>query len=160
GGLAAWQAEGLALTDRPSVVRAPGTLLASVRRELVVDAAFVAAHVGDPSIHLVDARAADRFAGENETVDPVAGHIPGARNRPFKENFGADSRFKNADEIRRRFETIGEPHAVVHQCGSGVSAAANALAMEVAGLRGSRVYAGSWSEWIADPNRPFATGAQ
>jgi thiosulfate/3-mercaptopyruvate sulfurtransferase len=110
-------------------------------------------------MQLLDARAEDRFAGQNETVDPVAGHIPGARNRWFKLNFNADGTFKSPEVLRREFAAQGlDPQRVVHQCGSGVSAAANELAMVYAGLEGSRLYGGSWSEWIADPAHPIATG--
>ena len=159
GGIGAWTAAGLPVTASPSAPRSPGTLQAAPHGDLVVDASYVLAHLGDGSTTIVDARGADRFAGQNETLDPVAGHIPGARNRPFKANFGDDLRFKPADELRAGFSAFGSPTSVIHQCGSGVSAAANLLAMELAGLSGARVYAGSWSEWIADPSRPVETGA-
>jgi thiosulfate/3-mercaptopyruvate sulfurtransferase len=110
---------------------------------------------------LIDARANDRFRGQNETIDPVAGHIPGARNRVFRDNLDAKGFFKPAAELRADFEKVLEgnaPGKVVHQCGSGVTACHNLLAMEIAGLGGSRLYSGSWSEWIADPSRPVATG--
>jgi thiosulfate/3-mercaptopyruvate sulfurtransferase len=154
GGFAAWTAAGHPVTTQLPHRRERGSLTLRLRPELVVDAAFVHMHINDPSICIVDARAADRFAGFNETMDPVAGHIPGARNRPFKENFAADLRWKSPESLREAFAEFGSPERVVHQCGSGVSAAANHLAMEHAGLRGSRVYAGSWSEWISDPARP------
>ena len=112
---------------------------------------------------LLDARAAARFRGEMEPIDPVAGHIPGAVNLPTEGNLTADGRFLPRAELRARFAaTLGErsPTTVVHSCGSGVTACHNLLAMEVAGLRGSRLYAGSWSEWIRDPGRPMATGAE
>jgi len=118
----------------------------------------VLAHLGDRGVQIVDARAADRFAGQNETIDPVAGHIPGARNLPFKSIFSSDGRFKSPAELTALFAQHGPPERIVHQCGSGVSSAANMLAMEIAGLRGGRIYAGSWSEWIADPDRPITTG--
>jgi thiosulfate/3-mercaptopyruvate sulfurtransferase len=108
---------------------------------------------------LLDARAEARFAGQNETIDPVAGHIPGAHNRWFKRNFNDDGTFKTPEALRAEFAAAGvDPARVVHNCGSGVSAAANYLAMAVAGASGSRIYGGSWSEWIADPSRPIATG--
>ncbi len=159
GGLAAWDAAGLPTTAAAPAPRAPGDLRVALRSQLIVDADYVLAHLRDDAMRLLDARGADRFAGENETIDPVAGHIPGARNRPFKTNFSADARFKPADELRAAFGAYGDPAAIVHQCGSGVSAAANLLAMERAGLTGSRVYAGSWSEWVADPSHPVETGA-
>lgn len=110
---------------------------------------------------LLDARAATRFRGDEEPVDPVAGHVPGAVNMPYGENVAGDGRFKSPAELRRRFE-----HALagvradqaICMCGSGVTACHNLLAMEVAGLKGARLYAGSWSEWIRDPTRPVARG--
>jgi len=108
---------------------------------------------------VVDARAEDRFRGENETLDPIGGHIPGALNRFFKHNLSA-GQFKSPDALRAEFETLlGNTSAssVIHQCGSGVTACHNLLAMEVAGLPGSHLYVGSWSEWCADPKRPVAT---
>jgi thiosulfate/3-mercaptopyruvate sulfurtransferase len=109
---------------------------------------------------IVDARSAERFRGEVEPLDPVAGHIPGARNRFHKDNLAADGRFRPVAELRAAFERL-QPDAarVVHQCGSGVTACHNLLAMEHAGLEGSALYPGSWSEWCAEPSRPVATGA-
>ena len=106
---------------------------------------------------LLDARAAPRYRGEVEPIDPVAGHVPGARNRPFSENLGADGKFKAAALLREEFSKLiapNYPRDVVHMCGSGVTACHNLLAMEHAGLAGSRLYAPSWSGWIADPTRP------
>lgn len=157
GGITRWIADGNRLATEPPQGRR-GSLEAHVRDELVVDASYVLEHLHDERTRIVDARGADRFAGHNETVDPVAGHIPGARNRPFKENFTADGRFKSAAELRTGFAPLGDGRAIVHQCGSGVSGAVNLLSMEIAGIAGSRLYAGSWSEWIADPSRPIATG--
>lgn len=113
------------------------------------------------SIRLVDARAAERYRGEVEPLDARAGHIPGALNRFFQHNLASDGRFKPAQELRREFTALlgaGTGAAVVHQCGSGVSACHNLLAMEVAGLTGSALYPGSWSEWSSDPARPAALG--
>ncbi len=157
GGFAAWTAAGYDVTAAPSAARGVGNVRVKLNDRLVVDAAYVRDHLSHTGMQLVDARGADRFRGENETIDPVAGHIPGARNRPFRENFAPDARFRSSDELRRAFAVFGEPANIVHQCGSGVSAAANLLAMEIAGLQGSRVYAGSWSEWVADPSRPVTT---
>lgn len=109
---------------------------------------------------LIDARSNDRYHGKNETIDPVAGHIPGARNRFFKDNLDSEGLFKPAARLREELLAVigtARPGQVVHQCGSGVSACHNLLAMEVAGLHGSRLYPGSWSEWIADPSRPVVT---
>lgn len=157
GGLPAWQAAGGTLT---SVVP---TLLprAFVTRpqDLSVNADYVLERLETPHMRLVDARGADRFRGENETIDPVAGHIPGAVNRCFKDNLLPDGRFKPAARLRAEWLAVlagSPPDLVVHQCGSGVSACLNMVAMEVAGLPGSRLYAGSWSEWCADPGRPVA----
>ena len=108
---------------------------------------------------VLDARTNDRFHGENETLDPIGGHIPGAMNRFFKENLSATA-FKAPEQLFKEFvDQLGskKPSEVIHQCGSGVTACHNLLAMELAGLRGSRLYAGSWSEWCADPKRPVAT---
>jgi thiosulfate/3-mercaptopyruvate sulfurtransferase len=114
-------------------------------------------------VRVLDARSPDRFRGENETLDPVGGHIPGAANRFFKDNLGADGRWRPAAELRAAFEALGITAAnastVVNQCGSGVTACHNLLAMTQAGLVGSALYPGSWSEWCADPTRPVATGS-
>ncbi|HEV7178982.1 MAG TPA: sulfurtransferase [Candidatus Baltobacteraceae bacterium] len=158
GGVNAWQEAGYELTGAATLSLSVGDLRVRLHPELLVDANYVVAHLDDDAARVVDARGADRFAGQNETIDPVAGHIPGARNRPFKENFNADLRFRTGSELQNRFQSLGPAQTVVHQCGSGVSAAANMLAMEIAGLRGSRLYAGSWSEWISDPSRPVITG--
>ena len=114
------------------------------------------------SLLLVDARGGERFRGEVEPLDPVAGHIPGAINRPYTQNFNADGTYKPAGELRAQFDTLlaGRPiEEVVHYCGSGVSACHNVLAMEHAGFGRTRLYPGSWSEWCADPARPIARGA-
>lgn len=127
----------------------------------VVTADKVQQGLADSSILLVDARTPERYAGESEPIDPVAGHIPGAVNRPFGVNLGEDGRFLPAEVLRAQFEALLDgrsPSSVVHMCGSGVTACHNLLAMERAGLAGSKLYAGSWSEWIRDPRRPVATG--
>ena len=109
---------------------------------------------------LLDARAAERYKGEVEPIDSVGGHIPGAKNRWFKENFEDDGRLKSPERLREEFARAGfDPKRTIHQCGSGVSSAVNYLAMVHAGLDGSRIYNGSWSEWVADPSRPVARGA-
>src|SRR5476649_2152127 len=113
----------------------------------------------NPQCFLLDARAAPRFRGEVEPIDPVAGHVPGARNRPFPENLAVDGRFKPAANLRAEFQALLGTHApgdVINMCGSGVTACHNLLAMEYAGFRGARVYAPSWSGWIADSARPVA----
>jgi thiosulfate/3-mercaptopyruvate sulfurtransferase len=159
GGYAAWQTRGYPVSAAPASSEREGNVRVRLRPELVVDAEYVRSRLGGSEMHLLDARAADRFAGENETIDPVAGHIPGATNYWFKNNFNEDGTFKSAERLRAAFSNL-DPKRVVHQCGSGVSSAANQLAMAIAGLEGSRIYGGSWSEWIGDPSRPIATGPQ
>ncbi|MBV8626280.1 MAG: sulfurtransferase, partial [Paraburkholderia sp.] len=160
GGLKAWEAAGFPLVrDVPTPAR--GTFKASAPLQVTVDAQAIVRNLATHELTVVDARAADRYRGENETIDPVGGHIPGALNRFFKDNLGADGRFKPAHSLREEFTALlpnTAPDRVVLQCGSGVTACHNVLAMEVAGLHGAALYAGSWSEWIADPSRPVATG--
>jgi thiosulfate/3-mercaptopyruvate sulfurtransferase len=163
GGFAAWQQAGLPI-DATAGSRAPRTFVPRPTRDQVVNAAELERLLSDGALAsgqslLVDARAADRFAGENETIDPVAGHIPGAHNHPFTRNVDAQGRFLPASELRERWEaTLGGHPAqhVIAMCGSGVTACHNLLALEIAGLSGSRLYAGSWSEWIREPRRPVA----
>ncbi|KAB2899750.1 MAG: sulfurtransferase [Burkholderiaceae bacterium] len=161
GGLQAWAAAGLPVADGLEPARTPAkfTLHAPLRR--LVTAAEVLAALGQPGQTVVDARAAPRYRGEVEPLDPVAGHIPGALNRPFTENIAADGRFKPAALLRAEFDALLQGRTtgtVVHQCGSGVSAIPNLLAMEVAGLGPTGLFAGSWSEWCSDPARPVERG--
>jgi len=161
GGLQAWQAAGQKLETAAPPAAARGDFKAAAPLAVTVDAAHVLANMKTGERLVIDARSADRYRGENETIDPVAGHIPGARNRFFKDNLTADGRFKSAHALRDEFSAVigqKQPEHVVLQCGSGVTACHNALAMEVAGLHGAALYAGSWSEWCADPSRPVATG--
>lgn len=155
GGLQAWLAEGGALeADLPHPV--PVVFKADVR-DVMVTADYVQEFMATARMHLIDARSPDRFRGENETLDRVGGHIPGAVNRFFRDNLREDGRFKSAEELRAEWLAVldGQPvDRVVHQCGSGVSACHNLLAMEIAGLSGGKLYAGSWSEWCSDPARP------
>jgi thiosulfate/3-mercaptopyruvate sulfurtransferase len=156
GGLAAWQAAGLPVVAAPTA-RALRRFVGRPELSQVVSSAEVADGLERGDIVLVDARAADRFAGRNETVDPVAGHVPGARNHPFAQNLDAEGRFLAREELARRWRKTlsgASPAALVSMCGSGVTACHNLLAMELAGLAGARLYAGSWSEWIRDPARP------
>ncbi|MFC7297776.1 sulfurtransferase [Herminiimonas aquatilis] len=156
GGLQAWQASDMFLSTEPSP-RTLGTL--TVQPSLVTSVSADDLLKGlSASVHtIIDARAPDRFRGENETIDPVGGHIPGAKNRFFKENLQDDGRFKSADQLRSELsELIKNPETAVMQCGSGVTACHNLLALEVAGLTGSALYPGSWSEWCSDPARPVA----
>jgi len=158
GGMPAWQAAGESLSTGVPVkprgsfsVRAPFVPTVTVRE--VLD------NLASQQRIVIDARAADRYRGENETIDPVGGHIPGAKNRFFKDNLGADGRFKAAAQLREEFGAlIDDPARAIMQCGSGVTACHNLLALEVAGLPGAALYPGSWSEWVGDPARPVAKG--
>jgi thiosulfate/3-mercaptopyruvate sulfurtransferase len=159
GGIAAWRADGGAIESGAPTPRAAGaTPYPSLPQGMAtVDAATLQARLG--RVLLLDARPAERFRGDVEPLDPVAGHIPGATNRFFKDNLAADGRFKPAEVLRRSFEAYGgSPQETVQQCGSGVTACHNLLAMTHAGLPGSLLYPGSWSEWCADPARPVARG--
>lgn len=158
GGWKAWTG-----ADQPVTTKVPapasGKFIAKPRAA-GVDANYILSRLNSTQIAVLDARSNDRFHGKNETIDPVGGHIPGALNRFFKDNLDDQGYFKPAAQLRDEFrKVIGASPAerVVHQCGSGVSACHNLLAMEIAGLNGSRLYPGSWSEWIADPSRPIAT---
>jgi len=125
----------------------------------VVDAQGVLSNLAEPSFTVLDARAANRYRGETEPMDPVAGHIPGALNRPNTLNLQEDGRFRPVGELRQDFDTLLQgrsPNQIVHQCGSGITACHNLFAMELAGLTGSALYPGSWSEWCSDPARPVA----
>lgn len=158
GGFPLWQAEGRPV-DAVLPSRAPTRFAGSPDPRMVVDAATLLASLESPELCLIDARGPDRFRGENEAIDPVGGHIPGARNRFFKDNLEADGRFKPAALLRAEYLALmagAVPAQVVAQCGSGVSACLDLLAMEIAGLHGARLYAGSWSEWCSDPARPVA----
>jgi thiosulfate/3-mercaptopyruvate sulfurtransferase len=159
GGLQAWQALGMPLSSERST-KPRGNIEPHASRMRLVSVNDVLANLESPSSVVIDARAPDRFRGENETLDPVGGHIPGAKNRFFKDNLQPDGRFKPADQLRAEFGALVDaPQASIMQCGSGVTACHNLLAMEVAGLSGTALYAGSWSEWCADRARPVAIGA-
>ena len=166
GGLQAWQiggADGVAgaVASGPEAAKMPSKYAINHARQAYAATETVAKNLGRPIQTVIDARAAPRFRGEVEPLDPVAGHIPGALNRPFGQNIGADGKFKPAVLLKAEFETLlagRDPSTVVHHCGSGVSAVPNIIAMEVAGLGGGALYAGSWSEWCSDAARPFAKG--
>jgi thiosulfate/3-mercaptopyruvate sulfurtransferase len=141
--------------------RTPRVFTPHAHPERLVNAGEVFSNLHDPGMKLLDARARDRFRGENETLDAKAGHIPGAKSAPFGENLDAQGRFLSPGELQQRFQRlIGDTPAeqVVLYCGSGVTAAHNALAMVHAGMGQPRIYAGSWSDWITEPSRPVATG--
>lgn len=158
GGIAKWTAEGRPLTaDIPRAQ--PSRYDVRVRSGMALDVAAVARNLRKQV--LLDARAPARYRGEQEPIDPIAGRIPGALNRFNMDNVRGDGRFKSADELRADFERVlggRAPSEVVNYCGSGVAACHNLLAMEIAGLTGGKLYAGSWSEWIADPKRPREKG--
>ena len=162
GGLAAWQSQALPMTAAVPVrprgdVKERAPLVQTVSADDVL--ANVLANIGTEQLTVVDARAPDRFRGENETIDPVGGHIPGAKNRFFKDNLQPDGRFKDAGQLKADFAAlVADPAKAVMQCGSGVTACHNLLALEVAGMPGAALYPGSWSEWCFDPARPVARG--
>jgi len=157
GGLGKWLRD-----ERPQTAELPRIAPAAFApraRALAVDVDFVASHLRDPGMRLVDARSAERYRGEAEPIDPVAGHIPGAVNRFVRENLDEAGVFKRPERLREEWHALlaaVSPEHVVHACGSGVAACHNLLAMEIAGLTGSKLYPGSWSEWCADPARPMA----
>ena len=156
GGWRLWQKEGRLV--RAGVEKnPPGGFQPSPRPELLISAGQVEKLRLDPTYRVLDSRSVERFRGENETIDPVAGHIPGAVSAPFAVNLQPDGRFRSKESLRSRFKRVmGDVPAEkgIFYCGSGVTAAHNILALEYAGLGEARLYAGSWSEWITDPNRP------
>lgn len=160
GGLAAWLAAGGQTESGPgSTFEAAAEFPLSTPLVNSIDTAAIARRIGHPDLTIVDARASARFRGEVEPLDPVAGHIPGALNRPFADNFQPDGRFKPATVLQAEFKTLlagRDPTGVIHQCGSGVSAIPNLLAMELAGLGRGTLYPGSWSAWCNTPGTPRA----
>jgi thiosulfate/3-mercaptopyruvate sulfurtransferase len=161
GGLPKWITDGNPLSVEMPTPRPTGGVIALPDATMVRSAADVLAGTENANRCIVDARAPERFRGEVEPIDLVAGHIPTALNRFFKSNLQADLTMRAPAELRREFEALlggWRPDQVVHQCGSGMTACVNMLAMEHAGLGGSALYVGSWSEWIADPARPIARG--
>jgi len=165
GGFKAWTAHGGALQsgedDAEAAEKNTRQFTPRIDAGSVVSTAELERALRDPKAVLVDARSQERYAGAVEPIDPVAGHIPGAVNHPFTANLGADGRFLPAAELERRWQERlpgGDPKNLVAMCGSGVTACHNLLSLEVAGLAGGKLYAGSWSEWIRDPRRPIARG--
>lgn len=165
GGMAAWKQAGLPLESaeipEPARLAASAMGVAGEPSSPVITMAQVRANIEKPGFLVVDARGAERYRGEVEPMDAVAGHIPGALNRPFPANMGPDGRFKSPDVLRREWLELlngREPHDVVHHCGSGVTGCHNVLAMEHAGLSGSRIYSGSWSEWCTHSENPMVVG--
>jgi thiosulfate/3-mercaptopyruvate sulfurtransferase len=163
GGMARWEAEGRALeAGAPPPPRPAEPFVAVPHPDMVVDADAVERLRTDPRALVIDSRAAERYEGKVEPVDPVAGHVPGAKSRPYATNVRAadDPRLLPPDALRDAFLRLGADRAesVVCYCGSGVNACQNLLALEVAGIPGARLYAGSWSDWCSVPGRPVATG--
>jgi thiosulfate/3-mercaptopyruvate sulfurtransferase len=161
GGFPAWRGEGRAVATEEPAPRA-GSFAAKPHLGWTVDTPFLERFHRDQGVMVVDARAPERYSGAQEPIDPVAGHVPGALNRFWKDNLAADGRFKPAAALRAEFEALlagASPAQSVHMCGSGVTACHNLFAMELAGLPGARLYPGSWSEWCADPARPVSKNA-
>ncbi|HZF25175.1 MAG TPA: sulfurtransferase [Steroidobacteraceae bacterium] len=162
GGLSAWLAGGFPLTSAEPRVT-PATFVPRVRNEQAITVDPLVPALADRSIVLVDARSADRFAGQNEVIDPIPGHVPGARNHPFMSSLDSERRFLPAEVLRECWSRTlaGAPaEQVVTMCGSGVTACHALLALRLAGFDGARLYPGSWSEWIRDRSRPIATGSE
>jgi thiosulfate/3-mercaptopyruvate sulfurtransferase len=161
GGFPAWQALGANTSKGTEAARPASQYQCGLAGMSLVDAVGVKAKIGSPTAAILDARAAPRYRGEVEPLDPVAGHIPSALNRPFTTNMNADGTFKPASVLRAEFETLlagRDPAQTIHHCGSGVSAIPNVLAMAVAGFGLTTLYAGSWSDWCSDASRPVAQG--
>lgn len=161
GGLQAWVAAGGAVESGVGATRSASNFTPALALVKWITTKEIADNLGRQTQTILDARGTPRFLGDVEPMDPVAGHIPGALNRPFASNLQANGLFKSAEQLRVEFNALlgqRDPATVVHQCGSGVSATPNVLAMEVAGLGRTRLYPGSWSEWCSDPARPVAKG--
>ncbi|WP_314388247.1 sulfurtransferase [Pseudomonas brenneri] len=160
GGLKAWHNAGFPLSlDAPKIE--PGTFVGSPDNHLLLDAEHLQKRLGQPGLTLIDARALPRFRGEVEPIDPIAGHIPGAQCAAFNENLGSDGRFLPVEQLKQRFAQKLQdrsPDELVAYCGSGVTACHNLFALSLAGYPLGKLYAGSWSEWINDPQRQIATG--
>ena len=161
GGVQAWQAAGQAVRSGEEAAHFQSNFELGQPLETLKTVDQVESDLGQPTQSLIDARAPARYRGEVEPMDPVAGHIPGALNRPFASNIAADGRFKPAALLKAEFDELlagRDPATIVHQCGSGVSATPNVLAMRIAGFAPTALFAGSWSEWCSQPNRPFERG--
>lgn len=162
GGWQAWRDAGLQIEQGEARPRPPTKVDVHFDPAQVVYYEELERLREEDSTLLLDARGAARYRGEVEPIDPVAGHVPGALNRPFNDNLDANGRFKSPARLREEFALVmgdSDPREVIHMCGSGVTAAHNLLAMEAAGLHGSRLFAPSWSGYVSDPSRPIATGA-
>jgi thiosulfate/3-mercaptopyruvate sulfurtransferase len=160
GGFAAWQAAGQPVATGVETDVHEGDFVARPHQRPQVDAAAVAAALDDPAaVSIVDVRAAERYSGEIEPMDPVAGHIPGAINVPAMGNVDAAGKFVTPNKIGSRYADAGVSEAPIIYCGSGITAAHTLLALELAGMPNATIYPGSWSDWITDPEHPVATGA-
>ena len=158
GGFEAAKAQGLAIDNHTPVV-IPRKFTANIQNHFVVDVDWVVGHLEDSNYQIVDARNAERFAGHDNAMDPVAGHLPNAMNRSCELNIDVNGCFKPKAILQQEFKSLlanNDNVQVVHQCGSGITACHNLLAMQIAGLEMGRLYVGSWSEWIKDPKRPIA----
>ena len=152
-----WKSEGHPTSDG-SVIRTSRFFVPHPREELLITTAEIESQLGANEHKLMDARSPERFSGENETIDPIAGHIPGAVNAPYPDNLNPDGTFRPAEDLRARYSALlgATPAAQsIFYCGSGVTAAHDLLAMKQAGLGDAKLYAGSWSEWITNPKRPI-----
>jgi thiosulfate/3-mercaptopyruvate sulfurtransferase len=161
GGLQAWQGAGGDVASGEEPVYVPSNFALAPELARLVATQTVADNLGRPVQTLIDARGGPRFRGEVEPLDPIAGHIPGALNRPFNHNMTPEGKFKPAAQLKAEFEALlagRDPATVVHHCGSGASAVPNILAMQIAGLGPTGLYAGSWSDWCSDASRPMAQG--
>lgn len=159
GGYPAWLGDDMEVSQKPVMVQS-GEFEHHLQHDMTLSVTELQQQLRDQLVTLIDARAAARFEGQQEPVDPVAGHVPGALNRPLMDNL-VDGQFKPAGVLHAEWcEVLAgrSPETVVHMCGSGITACHNQLAMEIAGLVGSHLYPGSWSEWIRDPQRPVVTG--
>lgn len=163
GGLSAWMAESLPLESGCVEPPRSETPQLTPAHAMIATSAEIAQRLDDEDLLLIDARAARRFEGREEPIDSVAGHVPGAVNHPTDLNINDASRFLPPAQLKQQFQKLlgkQAPREIVHMCGSGVTACHNLLAMELAGIGGSRLYAGSWSEWIRDPGRPVVRGSR
>src|SRR5262245_37470862 len=160
GGFAKWTREGRPVRGGVDT-RRPAPFIPRLRKEMRVTVDETLAHLGDPSVLLIDARSPDRYAGKPDPLDTIYGHIPGARNRYYRDNVDDAGTMRSGRELRTDFDKVlaGSPASqAVMYCGSGITACHNLLAMEHAGVRGARLFAGSWSEWESDPKRPVEKG--
>lgn len=161
GGVAAWRAAGLPLESGPAAALTPGDFSARPGQRRQVDAAGVQAALSrSEQPVVVDVRAPERYRGDNEPLDPVAGHIPGAVNLPSMANVDGAGRFLSAEAIAARYAEAGVTGSSIVYCGSGITAAHTLLALARAGLDDAQIYPGSWSDWVSDPRRPVAVGDQ